>query len=93
MSEPKLTQPMEQYKREHWCAKLRIPDSGNPELDAMIRRAQRRDLAAMAMQGFAANPSCSANGEHNATEAANWADALLAALLATLSTPPEGGER
>lgn len=48
---------------------------------------KRELFAAMAMQGFAANPSCSANGEHNAAEAVNWADALLAAL----STPPEGG--
>lgn len=66
--------------REHAAISLRVPDSGDPELDAMIRKARRWDMATAAMQGFAANPSCSANGERHATEAVQWADALLASL-------------
>lgn len=87
---PKLTQPMEQYKREHWCAKLRIPESGNPELDAMIRKALRRDLAAMAMQGsLGGEPGKRLIPENLVKESVFYADGLLAAL----ATPPEGGER
>lgn len=89
MSEPKLTQPMEQYKREHWAAKLRVPDSGNPELDAMIRKAQRRDLI---LALFTGNASVHyGNDEH--LSMVHETTKLLDALLATLSTPPEGGGR
>lgn len=70
---------------------LRIPESDDPDLDAMIRKAQRRDLAAIAMQGFAANPSCTANGERHVAEAIQWADSLLAA-LAQPKQGKEGGE-
>jgi hypothetical protein len=43
-------------KREHAATLLRVPESGDPDLDAMIRTAQRRDLAAMAMQAILTNP-------------------------------------
>lgn len=49
---------------------------------------KRELFAAMAMQGFAANPSCSANGERHVAEAVQWADALLAAL----AQPKQGKE-
>lgn len=39
-------------KRELACIELRIPDTGDAELDALIAKAQRRDQAGMAMQGF-----------------------------------------
>lgn len=52
---------------------------------------KRELFAAMAMQGFAANPSCSANGERHVAEAIQWADALLAA-LAQPKQGKEGGE-
>lgn len=52
---------------------------------------KRELFAAMAMQGFAANPSCSANGERHVAEAVQWADALLAA-LAQPKQGKEGGE-
>lgn len=84
-----LTQPMEQYKREHWCAQLRIPESGNHELDAMIRTALRKDLAAMAMQGMVADWGESA---YKPASVAAHAVAHADALLAALATPPEGGE-
>lgn len=46
-------------KRERACIELRIPESGDEELDALIAKAQRRDMAAMAMQGLLANSSSS----------------------------------
>lgn len=49
---------------------------------------KRELFAAMAMQGFAANPSCSANGERHVAEAVQWADALLDAL----AQPKQGKE-
>ncbi len=36
------------------CIKLRIPASGNKELDLLIAQAQRRDVAVAAMQGMEA---------------------------------------
>jgi aconitase B len=39
-------------KREYAAIHLRVPMSGNPELDAMIREAQRNELAARAMEGL-----------------------------------------
>ena len=39
-------------KREYAAIHLRVPQSGNEELDAMIREAQRNELAARAMQGL-----------------------------------------
>lgn len=52
---------------------------------------KRELFAAMVMQGFAANPSCSANGERHVAEAIQLADALLAA-LAQPKQGKEGGE-
>ena len=36
-------------KREYAAIHLRVPNSGNPELDDMIREAQRNELAAKAL--------------------------------------------
>lgn len=38
--------------REHAAIALRVPDSGNDWLDAMIRTAQRNDYARQAMQAM-----------------------------------------
>lgn len=43
-------------KREYAAIHLRVPRSGDDELDAMIREAQRDALATRAMQGLLANP-------------------------------------
>ncbi len=67
-------------KRELACIELRIPATGDAELDALIARAQRRDMAAMVMQGFAADPNVDAGAEFVADPAAKWADALIAEL-------------
>jgi len=84
--------------RQHAALTLRIPDSGDAALDAMIRAAVRRDLAAQAMQ----NPAiCTGQAseydladwfggragirreEIAAKQAARYADALLAELERT----------
>lgn len=39
-------------KREHAAITLRVPDSGDEQIDAMIRQANRRDAAVAAMQGI-----------------------------------------
>lgn len=39
-------------KREYAAIHLRVPNSGNEELDAMIREAKRDELAARAMEAL-----------------------------------------
>lgn len=39
-------------KKEYAAIHLKVPMSGNPELDDMIREAQRNELAARAMQAL-----------------------------------------
>lgn len=41
-------------KRERACIDLRIPESGDTELDALIEKARRQEVAAKAMQGILA---------------------------------------
>jgi hypothetical protein len=66
-------------KREAAAIALRVPESGDPDLDAMIRTAQRRDLAAQVLAGFGADPNC-IDPVKNAEGALVWADALLSTL-------------
>jgi len=63
-------------KREYAAIHLRVPQSGNEELDAMIREAQRNELAAQAMQGLLANPDVK-HIEFVAPTAYTMADAML----------------
>lgn len=67
-------------KREAAAIALRVPESGDPDLDAMIRTAQRRDLAAMAMQGMLAEDAEAYTFEGLAVASLKTADALLSAL-------------
>ena len=73
-------------KREHACIALRVPETGDPEIDALIRTAQKRDVAAMAMQGILAG------GEYWhpiwSDDVAKWSVTHADALLDTLG----GGE-
>lgn len=68
-------------RRELACIELCLPETGDPELDAMIWRAARRKVAGMAMQGMLA---CIVNDTRPyamiAENALHSADALLAAL-------------
>lgn len=80
-------------KREHAAISLRVPRSGDETIDAMIREAVRRDVAAKVLAGMVANPSgpIQANGmngwalvncthEYVGQAAIFMADALLAEL-------------
>ncbi len=74
-------------KQEHAAIALRVPMSGDPELDAMIREARRLDAAQAAMQGFLSDW-----GEHafNSALCANLAKSHASELLALWATK-EGG--
>ncbi len=70
-------------KRERACIDLRIPESGTNWLDALIAKAQRRGLAAMATQGACVFDVVDENFvsfETTAKDAVSYADALLAEL-------------
>jgi hypothetical protein len=68
--------PVREYAAIHLC----VPDSGNDELDAMIRRAQREKLAGKALSGIIAHPEGPAGDwEKCAKDALKIADAVIAA--------------
>ena len=66
---------------------LKVPRSGIPELDAMIRESRRLDMATAAMQGIIADPNVDGSNhgtysefmESLANDSFDIADALLAA--------------
>lgn len=62
--------------REHAAITLRVPNSGDDQLDAMIRQANRRDAAVAAMQGMIIRGED--DGPYAADCAIRYADALLA---------------
>lgn len=76
--------------REYACITLGVPQTGCPDLDAVIREGERRRVAAMAMQGLTSDNQSVANsanafGDDMATNAiavaaVGFADALLTAL-------------
>jgi len=67
---------------EYACIELRIPESGNEWLDKLIAKAERRDLAAKAMQGAIA--SSVNDGEYSATRGATWSVEVATALQSEL---------
>lgn len=68
---------------EYACIELRIPESGNEWLDKLIAKAERRDLAAKAMQGVIA--SASADGvEYAPVKGAGYCVECAAALQSEL---------
>ena len=80
-------------KREHAAILLRVPKSGDDEIDAMIREANRRDAAAAAMRGLLSRESAKPMGfqiadindfhQRMAEIAIHSADAILAELERT----------
>jgi hypothetical protein len=79
-------------KREHACIALRVPETGDAELDALIRTAQRRDVAAMAMQGmmlYRTEYGQAPSEDELARWSVSQADALLAALDASRPMEPK----
>ncbi|XUO88459.1 hypothetical protein RVM26_04995 [Halomonas sp. KM072] len=79
-------------KRERACIDLRIPESGDEELDALIRKARRQELAAKAMQGYLSilawsdgeGGGCASPDDREVgRESASYADGLIAELERT----------
>lgn len=71
-------------KRERAAIDLRVPMSGDDDIDAMIRAANRKDFAAMAMQAYVAGGFNSTfTNEELAVLSGKKADALLAELERT----------
>jgi len=72
-------------KREKFCLQMGVPETGDPELDGIIRKGERKRIAAMAMQALAS--ACDSEGawSHDSTLAAiaatEYADALLEELV------------
>lgn len=67
-------------KLEDACIRLKVPKSGKPWLDDLIREAKRDEFAGLAMQGFCSNPSeelCSAGPGKIAAWSYLWANAML----------------
>lgn len=67
-------------KREQFCLRMGVPETGDAELDGIIRKGNRSKLAMVAMQG-----KCALSGSYHtpqdlAHDAVKVADALLAAL-------------
>lgn len=67
-------------KRELAAIHLRVPKSGDDDIDAMIRDANRRDAAAIAMQGMLSDSESAGHPWQFAKWAADQADALIAEL-------------
>jgi len=63
------------YAAIHLC----VPDSGNDDINAMIRRAQRDRLAGQAMQSLITMTDVEIENKHIAKTAYQIADALMAA--------------
>lgn len=79
--------------REYASIKLRVPESGTPWLDEMIRQAVRRDVATEVLSGMLANcggpvqadPSCGTNYCNGTKETTvEWAVDIADALLARI---------
>ncbi len=69
--------------REHAAITLGVPDSGIPELDEMIRRKVRRELAGQALVGLLVSPEHEGTIPEFAADACSYADALLSTLTPT----------
>lgn len=67
-----------QELRQEIAVKLRIPCSGGDRLNRMIARAERRDIATAAMQGFMANSEYDMRSDALAAECFKIADAMMA---------------
>lgn len=71
-------------KKEHACLLFGIPETGDPDLDALIVKAERKRIAAMAMRGYCANSTdgflARSTDKELATMSVTAADTLLAEL-------------
>jgi len=88
-----LPEPLDRHKgltaREHACIQLSVPRSGDAELDALIREAERRDLAGKAMQAaYMLHMDGTRNVGKDAAALGQEAYSVADALLAALETAP-----
>lgn len=74
-------------KREHFCLQMGVPETGDPELDDIIRKGNRQNAAMAAMQGLLSSQESSIvfyfHGDQDNTiarMAVNHANNLLAEL-------------
>ena len=69
-------------KLELFCLHHGVPETGDPDLDSIIRKGNHKKAAMMAMQGLCANSIAGSHHlpENIALEAIAAADALLAEL-------------
>ena len=73
-------------KREYTCIELGIPETGDPVLDDLIRKAERKKIAAQTMQGLLAGKDeawSRVTRDEYANQSVKYADALLNQLEAT----------
>ena len=66
-------------KLEYACITLGVPQTGDPDLDAVIREGERRRVAAMMLNGILCSPATN-DGDVLADGALYALDALIAAL-------------
>lgn len=66
-------------KREYAAIHLRVPDSGDEVIDAMIRKARIDHFAGLAMQGLLANPDSASSISAVINSAISSAGVLIAA--------------
>jgi len=66
--------------RQYAAIQLKVPNSGIPELDAMIRQARREEMVGRALQGLLATGIWTVNECASNAEAA--ADAAIKAMVA-----------
>lgn len=66
-------------KREQFCLQMGVPETGDPDLDDIIRKGECKRIAAMSMQGICASGPAISN-QLIASEAVALADLLLKGL-------------
>lgn len=66
-------------KREQFCLKMGVAETGDKDLDDIIRKGNKQKLAAIAMQGLIASdtPEWAGTPESQAENAVKYADELL----------------
>ena len=70
-------------KQEYACIHLCVPETGDPELDAIITKARDTKIAAMTLQGLCAKSGDYYLAQSIAKDAVVYADTLLAELEKT----------
>lgn len=75
-------------KREQFCLTMGVAETGDEELDAIIRKGNEQKLAGLAMQGLLAGGYCIDDPQNRLLDVSNEAIGIAETLLQQL----EGGE-